>query len=58
MELRTLVSDPSLEYCCKAFRLALLETRPAPTADDVILAREAFWKRILMARGDFGLNRN
>jgi hypothetical protein len=30
----------------------------APTPDEVILAREAFWKRILLTRGDFGFNRN
>jgi hypothetical protein len=58
VELRAVVSDPTLEYCRKAFRFALLEFRPAPTPDEVILAREAFWKRILLPRGDFGLNRN
>jgi hypothetical protein len=58
VELRALVSDPTLEYCRKAFRFALLEARPAATPDEVILAREAFWKRILLTRGDFGLNRN
>jgi hypothetical protein len=58
IELRALVSDPTLEYCRKAFRFALLEHRPAPTPDEVILAREAFWKRILLTRGEQGLNRN
>lgn len=58
VELRTLVSDPSLDYCRKWFRFALLEYRPGPTADEVILAREAFWKRILLSRGEQGLNRN
>jgi hypothetical protein len=58
IELRALVNDPTLEYCRKAFRFALLEFRPTPTPDEVILAREAFWKRILLTRGDFGLNRN
>jgi hypothetical protein len=58
VELRALVSDPTLEYCRKAFRFALLESRPAPTPDEVILAREAFWKRILLTRGIDGLNRN
>jgi hypothetical protein len=38
--------------------LALLEARPAPTPDKMILAREAFWKRILCPRGEQGLNRN
>ncbi len=58
VELRALVSDPTLDYCRKAFRFALLEYRPSPTPDDVILAREAFWKRILLTRGKYGLNRN
>lgn len=58
VELRALVNDPTLEYCRKAFRFALLEARPAPTPDEVILAREAFWKRILLTRGEHGLNRN
>lgn len=58
VELRALVNDPTLEYCRKAFRFALLEARAAPTPDDVILAREAFWKRILLTRGEHGLNRN
>jgi hypothetical protein len=57
-ELRALVSDPTLEYFRKSFRFALLESRPAPTPDAVILAREAFWKRILLSRGEHGLNRN
>jgi hypothetical protein len=58
VELRALVSHPTLDYCRKAFRFALLEARPAPTPDDVILAREAFWKRVLFPRGEQGLNRN
>jgi hypothetical protein len=58
VELRAIVNDPMLEYCRKAFRFALLESRPTPTPDDVILAREAFWKRVLLTRGDYGLNRN
>jgi len=58
IELRALVSDPTLDYCRKCFRFALLEYRPSPTPDEVILAREAFWKRILLTRGEYGLNRN
>lgn len=57
-ELRKLASDPTLAYCRKAFRLALLESRPASTPDDTILAREAFWKGVLLTRSEFGLNRN
>jgi hypothetical protein len=58
VELRKLVSDPSLDYCRKAFRFALLESRPMATPDDVIVAREGFWKQILLSRGEHGLNRN
>ncbi|HEV7457317.1 MAG TPA: GIY-YIG nuclease family protein [Roseococcus sp.] len=58
VELRELAPDPSLTYIRHAFRFALLEHRPVGTADDVILRREAHWKRILLTRGAFGLNRN
>ncbi|MDP7640430.1 MAG: GIY-YIG nuclease family protein [Candidatus Hydrogenedentes bacterium] len=58
VELRALVADPSLEYCRKSFRFALLEYRPSRTPDDIIIGREAFWKRILLTRGEHGLNRN
>jgi hypothetical protein len=58
VELRALVNDPTLEYCRKAFRFALLEYRPSTTPDEIILSREAFWKRILITRGVHGLNRN
>lgn len=56
-ELRELVTEPTLEYCRRAFRFALLEYRPALTPDDVIVGRESFWKRILLSR-EYGLNRN
>lgn len=58
VELKTLISDPSLAYCRSNFRFALLEHRSTRTPDDAIIAREAFWKRLLLTRGDHGLNRN
>lgn len=58
IELRALVEDPTLDYCRKAFRFALLEARPVATPDEVVLARETFWKRVLFTRGEQGLNRN
>jgi len=57
VELRSLVSDPTLSYCRQAFRFALLEYRPATTPDDVVIARETFWKNVLLSR-QHGLNRN
>ncbi|NOE36239.1 GIY-YIG nuclease family protein [Ruegeria sp. HKCCD7318] len=58
VELRNLVDQNGLEYCQDNFRFALLEDHRMGTSDDVILAREAHWKRILLARGEDGLNRN
>lgn len=58
VELRKLVTDPTLAYCRRAFRFALLEYRPSLTPDQSILDREVFWKKILLARGDYGLSRN
>ncbi len=58
VELRALAADPSLDYCRKSFRFALIESRPSPTPNDIIIKREDFWKRILLTRGDYGLNRN
>ncbi len=58
VELRALVIDPTLVYCRTNFRFALLEHRPSRTEDKIILDRESFWKRILLTRGEQGLNRN
>jgi hypothetical protein len=56
VQLRALVADPSLDYCRKSFRFALLEYRPNPTPDDVIIGREEHWKRVLLSRGIYGMN--
>lgn len=58
VELRSLVKDPSLQYCRENFRFSLLEHRSARTPDKTILNREDFWKRILLTRGKQGLNHN
>lgn len=58
VELRSLVSNPNLDYCRANFRFALLEHRSSRTPDEVIIERETFWKRILLTRGEHGLNRN
>jgi len=58
VELRALVIDPTLAYCRTNFRFALLEHRPSRTEDRIIFDRESFWKRILLTRGEQGLNRN
>jgi hypothetical protein len=58
VELRALVTNPNLEYCRANFRFALLEHRSISVEDTLIVARESFWKRLLLTRGDQGLNRN
>ena len=58
VELRRIANDPDLAYARANFRFALLEHRLDRTPDELILAREAYWKRILFTRGEQGLNRN
>ena len=59
VELRELMQeDHDLTYCRVNFRFALLEHRSALTSNEVILEREAFWKNILLSRGEGGFNRN
>jgi hypothetical protein len=58
VDLRSLVTTPDLNYCRSNFRFALLEHRPFRAADEQIIQRENSWKRLLLTRGDQGLNRN
>ncbi|MBA15670.1 MAG: hypothetical protein CMN73_04860 [Sphingomonas sp.] len=56
VELRKLVTSPDLDYCRKNFRFALLEAIPAREANEAVIARESFWKNVLLTRGVYGLN--
>ena len=56
-ELRKLV-EPDLGYPRKNFRFTLLEYRAARTPEKIILERETFWKKVLLAQGKYGLNLN
>ncbi|KZC03467.1 hypothetical protein AU375_00270 [Methylobacterium radiotolerans] len=58
VELRALVTEPTLAYCRANFQFALLEHRPMQTDNNTIFQRESFWKEILLTRGEQGLNRN
>jgi hypothetical protein len=55
-EMRALTATPSLDYYRANLRFALLEHRPFPTTDELILRRESFWKNLLLTRGENGLN--
>lgn len=58
VELARLVAEKGIAHCREHFRFALLEQRTVRTPDEAILAREAFWKRVLLTRGEKGYNRN
>ena len=50
--------EPTLKYCRENFRFALLEYLASRTLDEIILARERFWNKILLTHGEYALNRN
>jgi hypothetical protein len=58
VELKALLADEGLDYCRAHFRFALLEHRSFRASDELLLKREDFWKRLLLTRGEEGLNRN
>jgi hypothetical protein len=55
--LRELVGKRGPQYIKENLRFALLEIMPMKTADADVLARENYWKDVLLSR-EFGLNRN
>ena len=57
-ELRKLTKGGDRNYYRAHLSFALLEHRLSNTPDNVILDREAYWKRVLFTRGKYGLNRN
>lgn len=57
-QLRHLVETQGIEHCRTNFRFALLEQHPTNVSDATVIARETFWKEVLMTRGGFGLNSN
>jgi hypothetical protein len=57
-ELQKLVKDKGTEHCSKYFRIALLEAIPAQVSDEAVIARENFWKEVLMTRHENDFNRN
>jgi len=55
--LRELVGQKGPDYARNNLHFALLEFWSMRTADEEVLARENYWKKVLMSR-TFGLNRN
>jgi len=58
VELKVLLATEGLDYCRAHFRFALLEHRSFRASEELILKREDLWKRLLLTRGEHGLNRN
>ncbi|WP_216917696.1 GIY-YIG nuclease family protein [Nocardia noduli] len=57
VELRALVGEHGADYARTNLRFALLEFWSMRTADEHVLARESYWKDVLLTR-KFGHNRN
>lgn len=57
-ELTKLIKKEGMDYARTNFQFSLLEYRPMKTDDHDIIARESYWKEVLLSRGDFGYNKN
>lgn len=57
-ELTKIISVNGIDYARKNFRFCLLEYRPMRADDSIIIARESYWKEVLLSRGEFGYNKN
>lgn len=57
-DLRELVGIQGDEYARDNLTFALLEFWSMSTPDSEVLEREDYWKRVLLSRGEFGLNAN
>lgn len=57
-ELTKLIAEEGMDYARRNFRISLLEYRPARTDDNVIIARESFWKEAVLSRVPLGYNKN
>lgn len=58
-ELQQLVEEgQELSYPRDNFRFVLLEYYAPRTSDEKVRERETFWKKALLTRGEYGLNRN
>ena len=56
--LRSLLGKKRPEYARENFQFSLLEQASSRDSEQQILNREAYWKRVLLTRGKFGLNEN
>ena len=57
-ELKALVEEKGLDYVKDNFHYSILDIYKSTTDDEAIIARESWWKNILLTRGDYGYNAN
>jgi hypothetical protein len=57
-ELTKLIKQKGVDYARKNFKFSLLERMDVTIPKDEILARESYWKGVLLAVGEFGYNEN
>lgn len=57
-ELVKIMEKNGLEYVRKHFKFSILELFPMKTDNEFIIARECFWKDVLLSKGEFGYNKN
>ena len=56
-DLTRVIKENGIEYARKHFRFALLEHRTPKTDDNILIAREQYWKSVLLSR-QYGYNKN
>ena len=56
-KLKELVEEKGLKYIQENFQYSILETFTDDVSDEYIIARESFWKEVLLTR-IFGYNAN
>ncbi len=57
-ELTRLIKKEGIQYARINFRFALLEYRSMKVDDKVIMERENYWKEVLLAKSEYGYNKN
>lgn len=57
-ELTKLIDERGRDYARKNFRISLLEYCSMKIDDRDVIAREGYWKNVLLTRGEFGYNKN
>lgn len=57
-ELTRIIRKKGMDYARKNFKFSLLDIMNMKTPDELVIARESYWKNVLLARGQHGYNKN